>query len=137
MRTSTGHALRGGRHRRDEGAFHPAGERDGEKEAERPGDGDGAALLAQDVEEKDERGEHRKAHELLHALHPGAGFREPTHPRRLRRKEEVGRAHSCGDRKEHEEDDAVRLRERKADRGAEHRRGAGCAEHSREDALKK
>ena len=67
------------------------------------------ALLAEDVKEEDQRREHREAHQLLHALHPGARLRQEVHPGRLRREQEIRRAHSGGDGEEHQQDDDVAI----------------------------
>ena len=136
MSTSTTKRVRarGGRER--ERAFHPAGDAEGEEKALSPDDGVDAALGAEHPEQKEQRREEEKTHELLHPHHPGAGLRAAKRSQAgcaLRSK--IGRAHPGRDGEEHEKNDRGRLGEGEAERGAEKRRGAGCGEDGRENAL--
>ena len=54
----------------------------------------------------------------------------------MRAKQEIRRAHAGGDGGEHRSDDQWGLRERKAHRGPEKRRGAGGGQRGREQTLK-
>ena len=55
-----------------------------------PNDSFDAALRAEDIKEKEQRGEEEEAHELFHALHPRAGLRQKPQPGRLRAEQQIG-----------------------------------------------
>ena len=71
------------------------------KKAGSPDDRFDAALRAEDVEQKEQRGEKEEAHELFHALHPRARLRAGSAARRVARRARNRAAHAGRDGDKH------------------------------------
>ena len=65
---------------RDERAFHPAHHAEHKKKCARPDEGSDAALRAEHGEQKEQRCDQQKTHELFHPYHPWARFGQKFEP---------------------------------------------------------